>query len=406
MTPFAERMSRIQASPTAAAMARAAAAKAAGRPVISLTTGEPDFDTPAHIQEAAIAAMRAGATRYTAVDGTAALKDAITAKFARENGLTFAPDQVIASTGAKQAIFNAILAVVGPGDQVIIPTPSWVSYPDIVKLAGGVPVLVPGDPAQGFRPDIQSIADRIGPATRAILLNSPCNPTGAMLDADAYQTLGAALADRPDILVICDDIYEHIRYDDRPFETLAAVCPDLGDRVLTVNGVSKAYAMTGWRLGYAAGPVDLIRAMRVLQSQSTTNPSALSQAAAVAALNGDQTCVATQLAAFAQRRQMVCDRLESLPGLTVTRPEGAFYVFVGIAGWIGARGPGGLVIGDETAFVDALLDRCDLGVVGGAAFGASPCFRMSFAADSAALAEALDRLTAFLATLEPVAHGR
>ncbi len=391
--PLAPRMSRIQASPTAAAMARAAAAKAAGRDVISLTTGEPDFDTPAHIQEAAIAAMRAGETRYTAVDGTPALKDAIIVKFARENGLEFAPDQVIAATGAKQVIFNAILATISEGDEVIVPSPAWVSYPDIVKLAGGVPVDMPCGPQVRFKPSAEAIAALITPRTRALMLNSPCNPTGAVLSAEELRAIGDVLVGRPDILVISDDIYEHIRYGYAPFATLAAVCPELAEQVLTVNGVSKAYAMTGWRLGYGTGPAGLIRAMRVLQSQSTTNPSAISQAAAVAALNGPQDCVEAQRAAFERRRDRLLGALGNCPGLTLHKPEGAFYLFIGIENALGGR------YTTETAFVDALLEREDLAVVGGAGFGASPFIRLSFAASDAALEEAALRLNRFCSDL-------
>ncbi|WP_112320896.1 pyridoxal phosphate-dependent aminotransferase [Oceanibium sediminis] len=397
--PLADRMSRIKASPTAQAMARAAAAKAAGRPVISLTTGEPDFDTPVHIQDAAIAAIRGGQTRYTAIDGTAELKQAIITKFARENGLTFTPDQVIAATGAKQVIFNAILATIGAGDEVIVPYPSWVSYPDMVALAGGTPVLIETEAATGFKPDPAAIAAAITPQTRAIMLNSPCNPTGAVLSAQDYKAIGAVLEGRPDILVICDDIYEHIRYTDGPFATLAAVCPELAGQVLTVNGVSKSYAMTGWRLGYGAGPAPLIRAMRVLQSQSTTNPSSISQAAAVAALEGGLQSVGEQRDAFAARRDRLLARLADMAPLTVHPPEGAFYLFIGIADLLGARLPDGTVLKDETAVVDALLERHDLAVVGGAGFGLSPYMRLSFAASDAELDEAMDRLAAFLASL-------
>ncbi|MEM7616351.1 MAG: aminotransferase class I/II-fold pyridoxal phosphate-dependent enzyme, partial [Pseudomonadota bacterium] len=244
MLPLAHRMTAAKASPTAAAMARAAAAKAAGRPVISLTTGEPDFDTPAHIQDAAIAAMRAGETRYTPVDGTDAVKQAVRDKFARENGLTFAMDQITVSAGAKQVIYNAIMATIGAGDEVVIPTPAWVSYVDMVALAGGTPVLVEATAAGGFKPSPEALAAAITPKTRALMLNSPSNPTGAVLSAEDYAAIGAVLADRPDILVICDDIYEHILFGDTRFTTLAAVCPDLQGQILTVNGVSKAYAMT------------------------------------------------------------------------------------------------------------------------------------------------------------------
>lgn len=399
MLPLADRMSRIQASATAAAMARAAAAKAEGRNVISLTTGEPDFDTPTHIQDAAIAAMRAGQTRYTAVDGTPELKQAIVDKFARENGLVFAPEQITVSTGAKQVIFNAVLATIGAGDEAIIPTPAWVSYPDIVKLAGGTPVLLPTRAVAGFKPDAAAIAAAITPRTRALMLNSPSNPTGAVISAAEYRAIGAVLAARPDILVICDDIYEHIVFEGTEFATLAAICPELQAQVLTVNGVSKAFAMTGWRLGYGAGPTNLITAMRVLQSQSTTNPSSVSQAAAVAALNGGLQTVEEQRQAFARRRTRLLGQLAELPGLSVIPPGGAFYLFIGIADWLGASRQDGRLLATEADFVDALLEEQDLAVVGGAGFGASPYIRLSFAASDTELDLAVARLAAFLESL-------
>jgi len=388
-------MSRMQASPTAVAMARAAAAKAAGRPVISLTTGEPDFDTPKHIQEAAIAAIRGGQTRYTAIEGTPEAKRAVIGKFARENGIDYRSDEVIVSTGAKQVIFNAVLAAVGAGDEVIIPTPSWVSYPDMVKLAGGTPVLMPCGPETGFKPDMAALGRLIGPATRAIMLNSPCNPTGAVLSADEYRALAALLEGRPDILVICDDIYEHIRYGGGEFATMAGVCPEMKGQILTVNGVSKSYAMTGWRLGYGGGPAELIKAMGSLQSQSTTNPSSISQAAAVAALTGDTQCVAELADAFARRRERLLKRLEDIPGVDIVPPEGAFYLFLGVERLLGAVSAGGRAIETEAGVVDALLEEHDLGTVGGAGFGLSPYVRLSFAASDAELDGAMNRLEAF-----------
>ncbi|NNU79011.1 pyridoxal phosphate-dependent aminotransferase [Halovulum dunhuangense] len=393
------RMSRIQASPTIVAMARANAAKAAGRPVISLTTGEPDFDTPAHIQEAAIAAMRAGQTRYTAVDGTVELKRAVIDKFRRENGIEYRLDEVIVSTGAKQVIFNAILALIDDGDEVIVPTPAWVSYPDIVKLAGGTPVEVPTTAETGFKPTAEALAAAITPRTRAIMLNSPCNPTGAVLSAEDYRAIAELVRGRPDILVICDDIYEHITFGTTEFATLAGVCPDLKEQVLTVNGVSKSYAMTGWRLGYGGGPAPLIAAMKVLQSQSTTNASSISQAAAVAALNGGLQCVEEQRQAFARRRDMLLSRLAAMPGLQVLPPEGAFYLFIGVAEWLGATLPDGTVVATEADFVDQLLERENLAVVGGEGFGCSPYIRLSFAASDADLSAAMDRLERFVGSL-------
>jgi len=396
---LATRMSCIQASPTAKAMARAAAAQAAGRPVISLTTGEPDFDTPDHIQKAAIAAMRAGLTRYTAIDGTPELKQAVQAKLERENGLVYGLDQIIVSTGAKQVIFNALLALISPGDEVVIPTPSWVSYPDIVKLAGGTPVLVPTGSETGFKPTPAALAAAMTVRTKAVMLNSPCNPTGAVLSAEDYKAIGALLVDRPDILVVCDDIYEHIRYTGAPFATLGGTCPQLLPQILTVNGVSKAHAMTGWRIGYGAGPAELIRAMGVLQSQSTTNACSIAQAAAVAALNGGLEAVQAQSSAFARRRDMMLERLRAINGIAVHPPEGAFYLFVDVTGLLNRALPDGTVLHDEAAVVTALLDHANLGVVGGAAFGCSPFIRLSFAAADEDLARAADRLEGFVRSL-------
>ncbi len=389
MINFSDRMNRIGPSATAVAMARAAEAKAQGKPVISLTTGEPDFPTPAHIQEAAIKAIRDGDTRYTAIDGTPALKQAIRVKFSRENGIDYADDEVIATAGAKQAIFNALLALIGQGDEVIIPTPAWVSYVDIVKLAGGVPVMLPCGPAQGFRPSAEAIASLITPRTRALMLNFPSNPTGAMLNRDMLAAIGRVVAPHQ-IVTICDDIYEHLRYDGREFHTLAQVCPELKDRVLTVNGVSKAYAMTGWRLGYAGGPAPLIQAMKTLQSQSTTNPNSIAQTAAATALRGGLDTVHQMRDAFERRRDMMFDRLTAIDCLDVHRPEGAFYLFIGISKLLGGT------IQDEDSFVAQLLDRANVGVVGGAGFGLSPYFRISFAAADDQLAEAADRLAGFV----------
>ncbi|MEM1267467.1 MAG: pyridoxal phosphate-dependent aminotransferase, partial [Pseudomonadota bacterium] len=387
--PLSQRMHRTGGSATAAAMARAAAAKAAGRPVISLTTGEPDGPTPAHIRAAAIAAIEAGDTRYTAVDGTPRLKAAIAAR-AEQSGITARPDEIIASTGAKQCIYNALLAVIGSDDEVIIPIPAWVSYIDIVRLAGGRPVLVPGRAEAGFRPDIAEILAAITPKTRAILLNSPSNPTGAVLPAGALETLAAGL--RPDILLIADDIYEHIVYDGVAHATPAARRPDLRDQILTVNGVSKAYAMTGWRLGYAIGPQHLIAAMRTLQSQSTTNPSSISQAAAIAALEGGLETVVAQTETLRRRRDRLLDALSHAPALGLLRPEGAFYLWIDVSGLIGGR------FDSEAAVVDALLEEANLGVVGGAGFGLSPYIRLSFAAADSLLDEAAERLVRFAAT--------
>ncbi len=393
------RMSLIKPSPTVAAAQRAMELQAAGRPIISLTTGEPDMPTPAHVQEAAIDAMRAGQTRYTAVDGTPALKDAVRAKFARENGLDYASDEVIVTAGAKQAVFNAVLATIGPGDEAIIPTPAWVSYIDIVKLAGGTPVELPFGPEHGFKASAEAIAAAITPATRMIILNSPCNPTGAVLSAEELEAIGACLEGRPDILVICDDIYEHILYTGRPFATLAQVCPELKPQVVTVNGVSKAYAMTGWRIGYAGGPRHVIAAMKVLQGQSTTNANSIAQAAAVAALNGGSNTVEEMRQAFARRREAMLARFGAMPGMTVHAPDGAFYLFIGVAGLIGRATPAGGTLADEAAVVEYLLEQANVALVGGAGFGLSPYIRLSYAAADETLEAAADRIAAALSRL-------
>lgn len=393
--PLSARMGRIKASPTAQAMARAAARKADGHPVISLTTGEPDFDTPVHIQDAAIAAIRGGDTRYTAIDGTPALKRAVQAKYLRDNGLDYSLDQIIVSTGAKQVIFNAILASISTGDEVIIPTPSWVSYPDMVSLAGGIPVMLECGPEDGFKPAAARIAAKITPRTRAIMLNAPSNPTGAMFSKTELEELGEVLTGRPDILVITDDIYEHIRYTDGPFLTLAQVCPALKEQVLTVNGVSKSYAMTGWRIGFGAGPAHLINAMKILQSQSTTNPNSIAQAAAAAALDGGMETVEAQRQAFHRRRDRLVGQLQKIDGLDVFVPDGAFYLFVGIKDLLGRHTPAGIPLTTEADWVDHLLVEGNVGVVGGAGFGTSPYFRLSFAASD----EDLDRVAERIASL-------
>ncbi|MEO1551081.1 MAG: aminotransferase class I/II-fold pyridoxal phosphate-dependent enzyme [Pseudomonadota bacterium] len=396
---LAARMGRIKPSPTTAASARASALIAQGQDILALTTGEPDFDTPSHIQEAALEAMRAGQTRYTAVDGTVALKTAIQAKFARENNLNYALNQIIAGTGAKQVIFNALMATIGAGDEVIIPTPSWVSYPDIVKLAGGTPVFVECPAADGFMPTAATLAPLITPRTKAIMLNAPGNPSGGLFSRDELQALGEMLADRPDILVITDDIYEHIRFTDAPFLTLAEVCPELKEQVLTVNGVSKSFAMTGWRIGYGAGPAPLIAAMKTLQGQSTTNPNAIAQAAAVAALNGPLDCVEMQRQAFQRRRDAAVAHLSKVEGLEVTSPQGAFYLFLGLHGVIGKTTPQGDTLHSDGDVVEYLLTQGGVALVAGAGFGLSPYMRLSFALADDALAEACLRIERALADL-------
>ena len=390
---LASRLSAVQPSATIAATARAAEMRAAGHQVLGLTAGEPDFATPAHIQAAAQAAMAAGETKYTAVDGTPLLKEAIQDKFRRENGLDYALDEIIAGTGAKQVIFNALMALVEPGDEVIIPTPAWVSYADIVRLAGGVPVFLPTAPETGFRLDPKALAEAITPATRVCMLNSPNNPTGALLPEATLSEIGQVLEKSPRVFTITDDIYEHLIYTDTAFASLAAVCPGIKERVLTVNGVSKAYAMTGWRLGYGAGPAPLIAAMKTLQSQSTTGPSSISQAAAAAALMGGLHETEAMRSVFQTRRDRMVHALSAVNGLSVFRPDGAFYLFIGLAGLIGGRTPDGKTLETEAEIVDHIIASAGVVGVGGAGFGMSPYIRLSFAAADDVLELAAERLT-------------
>lgn len=397
---LSDSIDRIKPSPTIAASARAAELKAEGRPILTLTMGEPDFDTPDHVKQAAIAAMDAGQTKYTAVDGTKELKLAVQAKFRRENGLEYALDEILVSTGAKQVIFNAIMATIQTGDEVIIPTPAWVSYPDMVKLAGGTPVEVLCSAETGFKPTPEMIAAAITANTRAVMINSPSNPTGAVLNEEEWRAIGDVLAEHDDIYVICDDIYEHINFTGKPFTTLAQACPELKDRVLTVNGVSKSFAMTGWRIGYGAGPKGLIAAMRKLQSQSTTNASSISQAAAVAALNGGMNTVEEMRQAFLRRRDILVGRLQAMPGLSVTVPDGAFYLFVGVEGLVGKTTKSGKVLKDEAGVLSYFLEEGNVAMVGGAGFGMSPYMRISYAVSDDDLAEAADRIERLISDLD------
>jgi aspartate aminotransferase len=401
MLVLSDSLRRIRPSPTVTITAEARRLRAEGRDVLSLSAGEPDFDTPAHVREAAKAALDRGETRYAPPDGLPELKRAIRTKFARENGLEVDGDEVMVSSGGKQVIFNALLATLNPGDEVVIPAPYWVSYPDIVALTGARPVIVPTAAANGFRLTPAALAGALTPATRWLILNSPGNPSGAGYGAGELAALGAVLADHPGVWVMCDDIYEHVAYRPFRFATLAAVVPALRPRTLIVNGVSKAYAMTGWRIGYGAGPAGLIRAMVTIQGQSTTAAATMCQWAAVAALGGPQDYVAESGAAFLRRRDMVVDRLAAIPGVTCTRPEGAFYVFPGIAGLIGRTSRGGIAITDDSAFARALLAEAGVAVVPGAAFGLSPHFRVSYAAADAVLAEACERIADFCAGLRP-----
>ncbi len=399
MAFLSDALARINPSPTIAITAHARELKAAGRDIISLSAGEPDFDTPANIRAAAKAAIDRGETRYTSPEGIPELRRAIAAKFARDNHLDYAPEQVMVSTGGKQVLFNALLATINPGDEVIIPAPYWVSYPDMVALAGGTPVVVAGRLADNFKITPQDLAAAITPRTKWFIFNSPSNPSGAGYSRAELQRLTDVLVAHPHVWVMTDDMYEHIAFAPFVFATPAEVEPRLVDRTLTVNGVSKAYAMTGWRIGYAAGPMPLIRAMTAIQSQSTSNACSISQWAAVEALTGPQDYIPEAAAAFLRRRDLVVGLLNACPGIACPAPEGAFYVYPSIAGLIGRRTPDGRTIATDADFAEALLAEEGVAVVFGAAFGFSPNFRISYAAADAALAEACARIHRFCASL-------
>jgi aspartate aminotransferase len=393
------RLAAIKPSPTMAATALAAALKAEGRDVIGLGAGEPDFDTPDHIKAAASAAIAAGETKYTAVDGTLALKKAIVAKFKRENNLDYALDQITVACGGKHIIFNAMMATLNPGDEVIIPAPYWVSYPDIVMLMGGTPVVPSASMDQGFKITPAQLDGAITPKTKWLILNSPSNPSGAAYTRDELKALAAVLMKHPQVWILTDDIYEHLVYDGFDFATIAEVEPGLLGRTLTMNGVSKAYAMTGWRIGYAAGPKELIKAMGTIQSQSTSNPSSISQAAAVEALNGSQDLLPSWRASFKERRDVVCAMLNDAEGLICPVPHGAFYVYPDCAGLIGKTTKDGTVLDDDSAVATWLLESEGVAVVQGAAFGLSPAFRISYATALDVLEDACGRIQRACATL-------
>ncbi len=395
----APRLARVKPSATVTVSARASALIEAGEDVIALSAGESDFDTPAHVRRAAIGAIERGATRYTPPDGMSALKAAVAAKFRRENAIAATPETVIVGNGGKQVIFNALLATLGPGDEVVIPAPYWVSYPDMVRLAEAEPVIVPTRPADGWKLSADALEAALGPRTRWLILNSPGNPTGAGYEAADLAALAEVLRRHPQVLVLSDDIYEHLAYPPFRFATLAAVAPDLADRVLTVNGVSKAYAMTGWRIGYATGPEWLIAAMRLIQSQSTSNPCTISQHAALAALEGPQDFLAEWRRVFMRRRDRVVAALSTIEGIDCPVPQGAFYVFPAIEGLLGRRTKGGRLIADDTAFALALLEEAGVAVVPGAAFGHAGAIRLSYAAADEALEAALARIADFCASL-------
>ena len=383
---------RIKPSPTIAVTNKAAALKAAGRDIIGLGAGEPDFDTPDFVKEAAIKAIRDNQTKYTQIDGTPALKAAVQAKFARDNELTYGLNQISCNVGGKHTIFNAMMATLDPGDEVVIPAPYWVSYPDMVLVAGGTPVIVPCGIDQGFKLTPAQLDAAITPATKWLILNSPSNPTGAAYSRAEIRALADVLLRHPNVHVLTDDMYEHVTYDGFEFATIAQVEPALFDRTLTVNGASKAYAMTGWRIGFAGGPAWLIKAMATIQSQSTSNPCSIAQAAVVAALNGDQSFLIERNAAFKTRRDLVVSMLNQTPGLRCPRPEGAFYVYPDCSGLIGKTTPGGSVLTDDEAVATYFLDTEGVAVVHGAAFGGSPAFRISYATSEAVLEEACTRI--------------
>jgi len=389
----ARRLDPLEVSEILTIGAKAAEMKRQGAPVIILGAGEPDFDTPDHIKDAAAAAMQAGETKYTPLGGTRELRQAIQAKFKRDNGLDYGLDEIIAGTGAKEILFDAFMASLNPGDEVIVPTPYWTSYSDIIRIAGGEPVLVPCGSDTGFRLTAEKLEAAITPRTRWLLLNSPSNPAGAGYCADDYKPLLEVLLRHPDVWLMADDMYEHITYGGFQFATPAQVEPRLKDRVLTINGVSKAYAMTGWRLGYAGGPKELIAAMKVVQSQSTSHPSSISQAAAVAALNGPQEVLAERRASFQARRDLVVEALNGMEGIGCPVPEGAFYTFANCAGVLGKRTPEGRVLETDADFCAYLLDHHHVAVVPGRAFGISPYFRISYATSEAELRQALSRIS-------------
>ncbi len=399
MSLHSQALGRIKPSPTIAVSNKAAELKAQGRDVIGLGAGEPDFDTPDHVKEAAIAAIRSGQTKYTQVDGIKPLKEAIAAKFKRDNGLDYALDQITVNVGGKQTIFNAMMATLNPGDEVIIPTPYWVSYPDMVLLAGGTPVFVQSSLETGFRVTAEALDAAITPRTKWVILNSPSNPSGAAYSAAEIKGLTDVLMRHSHVWVLTDDMYEHIIYDGFAFATPAQVEPGLYERTLTVNGASKAYAMTGWRIGYAGGPKSLIKAIAVIQSQSTSNPCSIAQAAAVAALNGPQDFLAERAAAFRERRDAVVGWLNAAPGLSCPTPQGAFYVYPSCAGLIGKATPEGSTLATDEDVARYLLESVGVAVVHGEAFGLSPHFRVSYATSLSVLEEACGRIARACAAL-------
>jgi len=389
---LSHRVQNIKPSPTLAVSARAAKMKAEGKDIIGLGVGEPDFDTPQHIKEAAIAAINTGFTKYTAVGGTPSLKKAVIDKFKRENGLEYAPNQILVSCGGKQSFYNLAQAVINPGDEVIIPAPYWVSYPDMVILADGKPVIVEAPIDQGFKITPAQLEAAITPQTKMLVINSPSNPSGAVYTRDELAALGVVLRRHPHVLIVTDDMYEHILLGDTPFSNILNACPDLYDRTMVLNGVSKAYAMTGWRIGYAAGPARIIAAMDNIQSQSTSNPTSISQVAAEMALNGDQACIQPMLAAFKERHRFVVDGLNAIPGVKCVDSGGAFYAFPDVSEAIAKlHAAGKLAAANDLALSEYLLEH-GVALVPGSAFGAEGCIRISFATSMDNLKKAVERI--------------
>lgn len=383
------RVQQVKPSPTLAVSAKATQMQAQGLDIINLGTGEPDFDTPLNIKEAAIAAIEAGFTKYTAVDGIPELKQAVRDKFRRDNQLDYQLNQILVSVGGKQSCYNLCQAYLNKGDEVIIPAPYWVSYPDMVLLAEGVPVIIPTTPAQHYKINARQLSEAITPKTRMIFLNSPSNPSGVAYSLEELKQLAEVLLQHPHILIATDDMYEHILWS-MPFANILNACPELLDRTIVLNGVSKAYAMTGWRIGYAAGPAPLINAMKTIQSQSTSNPCSIAQRAAVEALNGDQTTVATMVKAFQERHDFVAERLRKIPGIEVIPADGTFYIFPSVEKIIKAKG-----LTNDLEFADQLLKEVGLALVPGSAFGTEGCIRISFATSMDILKDAMDRLNFF-----------
>jgi aspartate aminotransferase len=402
MAAFSESdtLKRVKPSPTLAVTAKARELSRQGKKVISLGAGEPDFDTPENICDAAIKAIKRGETRYTDVDGIPELKAAICEKFKRENGLEYKTTQVHVAPGGKPVIYNAMMASLNPGDEVVIPAPYWVSYPDMVLLAGGTPVFAVGEMATGFKLKPETLEAAITPKTKWLILNSPSNPSGAAYTAAELKALGEVLKRHPQVWILTDDMYEHLTFDNFEYTTIAQVVPELYDRTLTMNGVSKAYSMTGWRIGYAAGPEPLIKAMQKIESQSTSNPCSIAQWAAVEALNGPQDFIAERAAIFQKRRDLVVAMLNNARGIHCPTPEGAFYVYPTIKDLIGKQAPSGKIINSDEDFAGELLQQEEVAVVHGAAFGLSPFFRISYATSEAVLTEACSRIQRFCASLK------